>query len=58
LAKVIADGPIQYGYHCGEEVPADETEMKQIVLFQMGEDELENIEVEIVGRNHGILAQR
>ena len=26
--------------------------MKQVVLFEMGEDELEDVEVEIVGRHH------
>jgi len=52
LAEVIADGAIQYGRSCGEESLADETEVRQIVLVQMREDELEDIEVEVVGRDH------
>jgi hypothetical protein len=52
LREIVADGPIQYGYRCGEKVLADETDMKQIVLFQMRADELEDIEVEVVSRDH------
>ena len=52
LGEVVADGLMQCGYRCSEKIPADERDMKQIVLFQMRKDELEDIEVEIVSRDH------
>jgi len=52
LGEVVTDGPVQYGYRCSEKTLADKTEVKEIVLFQMRKDELEDIEVEIVSGDH------
>lgn len=52
MVEVIADGAVQYWYRCGEKILADEAEMEQIVLVQMRKDELEDIEVEAVSRDH------
>ena len=52
LAEVIFNGPIQQGRRSGEEILADEREVKQVVLVQMREYELENVEVKIISGNH------
>jgi hypothetical protein len=52
LAEVIADGAVERGHRCGEEAPADETELGLVVLVEVRDDELEDIEVEAVGGDH------
>lgn len=49
---MIADGVVQYGRCCSDEILADETEIEQIVLVQVPRNELEYIEVEVASGDH------
>ena len=49
---MIADGAVQYGRCCSDEILADETEIEQIVLVQVPRNELEHIEVEVASGDH------
>lgn len=52
LIEIVFNGPVQSGCCSGEKVLADKTEMEQVVLVQRCEDELEHVEIEIVGGDH------
>ena len=49
---MIADGAVQYGRCCSDEILANETEIEQIVLVQVPRNELEHIEVEVASGDH------